>query len=61
MTTKSLLRLISYCGLALSFIPALLVFNGMMSKETYFQLLLIGMLIWFSTAILWIKPDKLGG
>ncbi len=33
----------------------------MMAKETYFQLLLVGMLLWFGTAIFWIKPDDLGG
>ncbi|TWU27726.1 hypothetical protein [Bythopirellula polymerisocia] len=60
-TAKRILQLISYFGLAISFVPALLVFQGMMSKDTYFQLLLLGMLLWFSTAILWIKPDNLGG
>lgn len=55
------LRLVSYSGLAISFLPALLVFQGMMAKETYFQLLLVGMLLWFGTAIFWIKPDDLGG
>ena len=54
------LRIISYCGLALSILPAFLVYHGTIAKSTYLQLMLVGMVLWFSTAILWIKPDKLG-
>ncbi|QEG35757.1 hypothetical protein [Bythopirellula goksoeyrii] len=57
---QRIIKLISYSGLALSFLPAVFVFHGSLSKDTYFQLILVGMLMWFSTAILWIKPDNLG-
>lgn len=56
----SVLKLISYLGLALSIIPALLMFWGTVSKDTYLWLLLVGMLLWFSTAIFWIKPQHFG-
>ncbi|HOM59969.1 MAG TPA: hypothetical protein PLP49_00830 [Anaerohalosphaeraceae bacterium] len=55
--TKLILQVISYIGLALSFIPALLVFGGLLSKEVYFHLMVTGMLLWFGTAIFWIRKD----
>ena len=56
----NLLKLTSYCGLALSIVPALLVYNGTIEKGTFLNLMLLGMLLWFSTAIQWIKPEHLG-
>ena len=58
--TKKLLQTLSICGLALSVIPALLVFSGAIAKQTYLYLMLLGMLLWFSTAVFWIKKDHLG-
>lgn len=52
-----MLKLISYCGLALSIIPAFLVYHDTLSKESYFNLMILGMLLWFSTAVFWVKPD----
>lgn len=56
-STKNLLRLVSYCGLALSILPAVLVYRGVLSKETHFIVMNVGMLLWFCSAIWWIKPD----
>jgi hypothetical protein len=58
--TKRILQVISFIGLALSLIPAFLVFNGMLSREIYFHLMVAGMLMWFGTAVFWIKKDHLG-
>ena len=58
--TKYILQVISFVGLALSIIPAFLFFGGILSKETYLHLLIIGMLMWFCTAVFWIKKDHLG-
>jgi hypothetical protein len=55
--TKKILQTISFCGLAVSLIPALLVFGGAITKQTYYNLMLLGMLLWFGTAIFWIKKD----
>lgn len=52
-----MLKFISYCGLALSLIPALMVYHGTITKETYYNLMILGMILWFSTAIFWVKPD----
>ena len=59
MTT--LLRLISYTGLALTVLPALFVFSGTLSLERYHTLATVGMVLWFATAVLWIKPEKTEG
>ena len=59
--TRRLARILSFGGLALSLLPALLVFHGTIAKETYYQLIAAGMLLWFSTAVLWIKPDHFDG
>lgn len=55
-----LLRAVSYCGLALSIVPAVLVFTGHLSNATYMRLMIVGMVLWFATAVLWVKPDQLG-
>jgi len=59
-STKKVLQTVSYVGLALSVIPAFLVFGGVLAKETYLRLLFLGMVLWFSTAVFWIKKDRLG-
>ena len=56
---KLILQVISFLGLALSIIPAFLVFGAIISKETYLWLMILGMVMWFSTAIFWIKRDHL--
>jgi hypothetical protein len=55
--TRRCLKLVSYLGLALSIVPALLAFQGTLSTDVYFNLMLVGMVLWFGTAIWWIKPD----
>ncbi|KPL22596.1 MAG: hypothetical protein AMJ75_07780 [Phycisphaerae bacterium SM1_79] len=58
--TKLILQVISFLGLALTIIPAFLVFGQVLSKEMYLRLMVLGMVLWFSTAIFWIKRDHLG-
>ena len=57
--TKRILQTISFCGLALSVIPALLLCGGTIGEQTYLNLMLIGMFLWFGTAVFWIKKDHL--
>ena len=57
---KKILQTISLCGLALSIIPAFLVYGGAIGKQTFLNLMLLGMFLWFGTAIFWIKKDQLG-
>jgi len=56
---KRTLQIISFVGLGVSIVPAFLVFAGTLSKETCFHLLLLGMFLWFGTAVFWIKADHL--
>lgn len=55
--TKRLLQTISFSGLAISVIPALLVYGGGIAKQTYLGFMLLGMFLWFGSAIFWIKKD----
>lgn len=57
---RRILQAVSFAGPALSIIPAFLVFGGLLSMEIYFHLMVAGMLMWFGTAIFWIKKDNLG-
>lgn len=57
---KLILQIISFIGLVLSIIPAFLLFGEMLAKDTYLQLMIVGMVLWFGTALFWIKPDHFG-
>jgi hypothetical protein len=58
-TTKRILQVISSFGLVLSFFPAFLVYGGTLEKQTYLNLMLLGMCLWFGTAVFWIKSKSL--
>lgn len=59
--TRLILKAVSFLGLALSIIPAFLVFDGVVSKDIYLWVMVLGMVMWFGTAVLWIKRDHMGG
>ena len=53
------LSYISYVGLALSILPSILYASGVFETiRTHYLITAIGMIMWFSTAIFWIKPAK---
>jgi hypothetical protein len=54
---KTALKLISYLSLALTIAAPLLVWAGQISIETNKTLLIVGMFLWFGSAIGWIKHD----
>ncbi len=54
---KSLLKIISYCGLALTLLPCFLLFAGFITIDLSKNLMLAGAALWFGTAIFWIKKD----
>lgn len=56
---KLLLKIISYTGLALTIIPSILVFNGVIVLKTHFILMVVGLILWFSTAPFWMKSKSL--
>ena len=54
-TLLPLLRIVSYLGLALTLVPSLLVFGGLLSLATYKLLMLLGFVCWIATAPWWIN------
>ena len=58
---NALLKGISAVGLALTVVPAALVFLGGMEWETHATLMAIGTALWFATAPFWMReaaPDE---
>jgi hypothetical protein len=56
---KLLLKIISYSGLALTILPSFLVFKGMIELRMNFILMIIGLILWFSSAPFWMKSQSL--
>lgn len=52
---RLLLKLISALALGLTLVPALLVFAGRIGWPTYTTLMLVGTVLWFGTAPLWMR------
>jgi len=48
----------SFLGLALTVVPAVLVFLGTISWSTHAMLMAIGAVLWFATAPFWLGKDK---
>lgn len=55
---KSMLTGLAVGALALTLIPSLLVFAGMISMDTHKQLMLLGFLLWFGVAPWWMEREK---
>ena len=53
-----LLKLLSYIGLGLTIIPAIVYFNGGLDTEQYKLMATVGMVLWFVTAPFWINKSK---
>ncbi len=54
---KTLTKVLSYVGLALTVIPSFFVFAGNMTWQTHADLMLGGTVLWFVTAPFWIKKQ----
>jgi hypothetical protein len=55
---KSLVKFISYVGLALTLIPSFLVFAGNISLDSGKIFMLIGTIVWFVSAPSWMNKVK---
>ena len=51
---KAWLKLLSFTGLVLTVVPAVLVFAGTIAWATHARLMLLGMVLWFLTAPFWM-------
>jgi hypothetical protein len=54
----TLLKLISFAGLALTVVPSFLVFARVIAWETHALLMLVGAGLWFATAPFWMRKPK---
>lgn len=55
---KLLIKLLSFIGLGLNIVPAILVFSAEMSTDTCKQLMLLGTILWFVTAPSWMNKGQ---
>lgn len=53
------LKIISFIGLCLTIVPAILVFNDVISFQMHANLMVGGMILWFTTSPFWMKEKKL--
>ena len=54
---ETLLKFISAIGLALTVVPAFLVFAGVIGWTTHATLMVIGMIVWFISAPFWMSEE----
>ncbi|MFO7824202.1 MAG: hypothetical protein R6V72_09710 [Cyclobacterium sp.] len=60
---KLLIKIISFLGLGLNIVPAILVFGTYMESDTCKLLMFIGTVMWFGTAPSWMnkkEPETVG-
>lgn len=58
---KRILKIISYLGLLLTIVPSLFVFRGSIDMKVHYNLMIVGMVLWFATAPFFMKstsPDE---
>jgi len=51
---KTVLKLASFVGLALSVVPAFFVLSGSITWDTHATLMAVGAVVWFATAPFWM-------
>ena len=54
----TILKIISFIGLALTIVPSLLVLGGIIQPSLHKQLMAVGMVLWFAGAYFWINKEK---
>ncbi|MDN3687171.1 hypothetical protein [Cyclobacterium jeungdonense] len=55
---KLIIKLLSFIGLGLNIVPAILVFSAEMNPDTCKQLMLFGTILWFVTAPSWMNNGQ---
>ena len=56
---KRTLKIISYLGLVLTIVPSLFVFRGVIDMKVHYNLMIVGMVLWFGTAPFCLKSSGL--
>ncbi len=61
MLMRHVFKWISFAGLALTLVPAFLVFFGQIDLAAHKSWMLGGTLLWFATAPLWMRKRRTKG
>ncbi len=56
---KTILKILSFLGLCLTFLPSIFVLSRTISMQNHKNLMLIGVFLWFLTAPFWMKSKSL--
>ncbi len=56
---KRILKIISYLGLVLTIVPSLLVFKAVFDTKVHYNLMIVGMVLWFATAPFCMRSKSL--
>ena len=54
----SVLKLVSWLGLALTLLPSFFVFSGTLTLDGFKTVVLAGSVLWLATAPFWINRDR---
>jgi ABC-type sulfate transport system permease component len=57
---KIMLKALSFAGLALTIVPSILVWNGIIAMKIHYLLMTIGLALWFTSAPFWMRSKPLG-
>jgi hypothetical protein len=52
---RTILKILSFVGLILTIVPAVLVFVNIIELTTHKNLMLLGTILWFGTAPFWMN------
>jgi hypothetical protein len=55
---KLILKSLSLLGLALTILPAFLVFLNLLSWSLHSDLMTVGMIVWFVSAPVWMRSSR---
>lgn len=56
--SKIILKIVSFAGLGLTLIPALIVFSNGLDLDSSKNLMLLGTILWFGTSPFWMNKSK---
>jgi hypothetical protein len=56
----TMLKFISAIGLALTVVPAFFVFSGAITWNSHATMMVVGTVLWFTTAPFWMRPGPEG-
>lgn len=55
---NTFLRYLSYLALAVTLIAPFFVYLGRLTLDTYYPIMTGAMVVWFASAVCWIKPHR---